>query len=134
MPRWIVTRRDSLFSSATFRSTGYDALSRRTSETDESGRTTTFAYDALGRLVAVTDALGQVTAYGYDEAGNRTAQTDANGRTTRFEYDSAGRPTKRVLPDGLARRIGQPQARQAQHHARRAVGVEYVEIERDADF
>ena len=34
---------------ATFRTTGYDALGRRISETDESGKITRFGYDALGK-------------------------------------------------------------------------------------
>ena len=78
----------------------YDGLGRRTSETDQAGKTTQFAYDKVGRLVKVTDALLQETDYVYDEVGNRTQQIDANDHVTRFEHDALGRTTKRILPDG----------------------------------
>jgi len=80
--------------------TGYDAIGRKTSETDLAGLVTRFEYDGVGNLTAVVDALNQRTTYGYDEQSNKIRQTDAAGRTTRWGYDSAGRVTSRTLPLG----------------------------------
>jgi len=41
--------------------TSYDALSRKTSQTDQSGRTTQYEYNAVGNLIAVIDPIGQRT-------------------------------------------------------------------------
>ena len=79
---------------------GYDAIGRKTSETDLAGLVTRFEYDGVGNLTAVVDALDQRTTYGYDEQSNKIRQTDAAGRTTRWGYDSAGRVTSRTLPLG----------------------------------
>jgi len=79
--------------------TGYDALGRKTSETDLAGLITNFEYDELGNLTAVVDALSQRTEYGYDEQSNKTTQTDAENRITRWAYDDAGRVISRTLPD-----------------------------------
>jgi RHS repeat-associated protein len=92
--------RRTRFPDTTQTATAYDELGRRTSETDQAGRTTTYGYDFEGRLVRVTDALNQVTSYTYDQVGNRVSQIDANNHETRFEYDKLGRQTRRVLPDG----------------------------------
>ena len=79
---------------------GYDAIGRKTSETDLAGLTTTFEYDGVGNLTAVIDALNQRTEYGYDEQSNKIRQTDAANRVTRWGYDNAGRVTSRTLPLG----------------------------------
>jgi RHS repeat-associated protein len=81
-------------------SVGYDAVGRKTSETDLAGLTTTFEYDEVGNLTAVVDALSQRTEYGYDEQSNRITQTDAEIRTTQWSYDDAGRAISRTLPEG----------------------------------
>ncbi len=79
--------------------TSYDALSRKTSQTDQSGRTTQYEYNAVGNLIAVIDPIGQRTEYGY-ERGNKNSQIDAGGRTTTWAYDNLGRQTSRTLPEG----------------------------------
>src|SRR5205823_5204516 len=82
--------------------TGYDALGRRTQETDQANVVTRYDYDALGRLTTVTSAYNTpdqtVTTYKYDEVGNMTQQIDAEQRTTRFDYDRLGRRVVRTLP------------------------------------
>ncbi|MCU7841781.1 MAG: hypothetical protein KZQ94_20695, partial [Candidatus Thiodiazotropha sp. (ex Troendleina suluensis)] len=78
----------------------YDALARRTEQSDPAGISTHYAYDALGRLSQVTDALSGQTRYSYDEAGNKLTQTDAEGRTTSWTYDALGRVLSRTLPLG----------------------------------
>ena len=83
---------------ATEASTTYDELGRRTSETDQSGKTKRFIYNELGWLTAVVDAAAHVTSYGYDELGNRLSQTDANTHTTSYGYDNLGRTLTRKLP------------------------------------
>lgn len=80
--------------------TGYDAIGRKTSETDLAGLTTTFEYDGIGNLTVVIDALNQRTEYGYDEQSNRIRQTDAALRTTTWGYDDARRVISRTLPEG----------------------------------
>jgi RHS repeat-associated protein len=86
----------------------FDALGRKTAETDPDGRRTAYAYDALGRLTSVVLAAGTpsatTTTYAYDEQGNRTAQTDAEGRATRFTFDRMGRESSRTLPLGQIER------------------------------
>ncbi|MEQ9541573.1 MAG: tandem-95 repeat protein [Deltaproteobacteria bacterium] len=88
------------FADGTHVSSGYDALGRKTSDTDQAGRTTHFGFDALGRLTSVTDTSTQTWTYGYDEAGNRTSITDPLSRVTLFEFDAMGRMTRRELPLG----------------------------------
>jgi RHS repeat-associated protein len=82
----------------------YDALGRKTVETDPDGRRTEYGYDPLGRLTSVVLAAGTpsatTTTYAYDEQGNRITQTDAEGRATRFTFDRIGRETSRTLPLG----------------------------------
>ncbi len=86
----------------------YDALNRRTKETNAAGDVTRFEYDGVGnlvkifapngnvttntydardRLTRVEDLIGLVATYTYDNVGNRLTETDGNGNTTTFEYD-----------------------------------------------
>jgi len=92
-----------------FSLTGYDALGRMTSKTDQASVVTGYGYDNLGRLTSVTQDVGGlnlVTNYGYDELGNRVAQTDAAKRTTKYAYDQLGRRSQRTLPLGQAESYG----------------------------
>jgi YD repeat-containing protein len=41
----------------------YDSRGRRTSATDQNGKTTNYAYDTADRLTTVTDAASNVTTY-----------------------------------------------------------------------
>ena len=98
------------------------------SETDERGKTTTYAYDSAGNLTSVTTPLGFVTTMTYDGSGRLQTQRDARGNiptppsgylttwsygegdqvasvvsptsTTSYSYDDAGRLTQKTTPDG----------------------------------
>ncbi|MEX2170785.1 MAG: RHS repeat-associated core domain-containing protein [Pirellulales bacterium] len=92
----------------------YDALGRRTSETDANSHATRFTYDRVGNLLSLTDpednttswqydsldrvtretnALGHARTFAYDIVGNLTKRIDREGRVTRYDYDDAGRVT-----------------------------------------
>ncbi len=62
-------------------------------DTDGSGRTTTYAYDPLGRLASVSDPLGRRHSYDYDGAGRLVASIDASGQTTSYAHDAGGELT-----------------------------------------
>ena len=74
---------------------------RRTSVTDPTGRTTTYAYDEAGRLVAITDQAGKSRTYSYDLKGQLLVETDPLGRTTSYSYDANGNRLTRT--DALGR-------------------------------
>jgi YD repeat-containing protein len=96
----------------------YDALGRRTSETDANGDATYFAYDLAGRMTRLEDALGNVTEFAYndrgqlveervtidgvtytrtntyDVLGNLIESIDRQGRRRVYEYDELLRPRR----------------------------------------
>ncbi len=102
----------------------YDALGRRTAQTDQAGRTRWFDYDKSGRLKAVilsdvNDPYNGNTPtypryeYEYDTYGNLitirdNVKEDPNSgdvdrtyaRETRFTYNELHKQTSRTLPDG----------------------------------
>jgi YD repeat-containing protein len=78
----------------------YDSRGRRTSATDQNGKTTSYAYDTADRLTTVT-AAGNVTAYSYDTKNNLLGITDANSHTTNFTYDAFGRVTQTTFPSSF---------------------------------
>lgn len=69
----------------------YDAVGRRTSETDTLGNSTSYAYDGLGRVTTKTDAEGGETTYTYDANGNRLTLTDPEDNTTTWTFDALNR-------------------------------------------
>jgi RHS repeat-associated protein len=98
----------------------YDALNRKTAETDPLGNTRRWEYNALGRISATVDKLGRRIEFEYDEVGDITkktyadgtfetweydvvgnivARTDRAGNRTRFEYDELRRRVGTILPD-----------------------------------
>ncbi|GAA3061169.1 LamG-like jellyroll fold domain-containing protein [Actinokineospora globicatena] len=100
---------------------GYDALGRKTTETEFSdsfpaGLSTSYTYDVLGRVTEVryppvTNTISAQTKREkarteYDADGNTTLaelidESDASQtRTSRFEFDQFGRMTKAVGPEG----------------------------------
>jgi len=100
----------------------YDALNRRTKETNGAGDVTRFEYDGVGnvikmfapngnvttntyddrdRLSQVEDLVGSVAIYTYDNVGNRLTEADGNGNTTIFDYDLIYRLT--TVTDPLLR-------------------------------
>ena len=79
----------------------YDSRGRRTSATDQNGKTTSYAYDTADRLTTVTDAASNVTTYSYDTENNLLGITDANSHTTNFTYDAFGRVTQTTFPSSF---------------------------------
>jgi RHS repeat-associated protein len=96
----------------------YDTNGRVTSQSDQLGRTTTFAYDDVNSTTTVTNPKGNVTfeqyangqlvslikgygtssaattTYTYDPASAAVATvTDSNGHTTSYTYDANGNQT-----------------------------------------
>jgi RHS repeat-associated protein len=71
---------------------GYDGLGRKTSESQPSGVTVSFAYDAAGQLTGETrsGANAFVATYTYDNAGNRLTKT-VGGVTESYSYDDANK-------------------------------------------
>jgi YD repeat-containing protein len=72
-------------------------------ETDPSGRVTSYQYNSAGKVTKITSAAGTVdetsVQYEYDSAGNRTAVIDELGRRTQFTYDADANLTSVTLPD-----------------------------------
>jgi RHS repeat-associated protein len=93
---------DIYTSSWTFAATtyAYDALGRRTSETDANGDTTTFGYDRVGNLLSLTDPENNETAWQYDALDRVTRETNQLGHSRTFQYDAVGNLKKRIDRNG----------------------------------
>jgi YD repeat-containing protein len=82
----------------------YDALGRKTSETNAKGVITNYYYDDAGKVLAVkvkkTAASDEqaIKSYTYDFIGNVLTQTDGNGNTTTFEYNVFNKIRKAIYP------------------------------------
>lgn len=78
-----------------------DAVGRRTSVTEASGRQVNYVYDALDRLTSERinhPATGErMVAYEYDHVGNRLSRDDSLGGITTYSYDSNDRLLQEVL-------------------------------------
>ena len=57
------------------------------------GNDVTFTYDSYGRRTSMSDPSHGTTSYAYDADGNSSEITDANGNTTQMTYDQYGRMT-----------------------------------------
>lgn len=64
--------------------------------TNQLNQPTTYGYDALGRKTAETNANLEVTQFTYNGAGDLLTLTDGNTQTTTWNYDSYGRATNKV--------------------------------------
>ncbi|MDA1055178.1 MAG: S8 family serine peptidase, partial [Planctomycetota bacterium] len=102
----------------------YDAFSRRLTETDNIGRTTTFSYDgrdrllsttlqgppplafsstyeaATGRKLTDTDFNTNLTQYTYDATTGDLTEVDEEGAVTKFDYDRFGNLQRLTDPVG----------------------------------
>ena len=79
-------------------SSGYDGVSRQTSETDGNGNKTQYQYDALDRVTKATYQDGSTTTYTYDADGNLLKQVDSKTGTTTYTYDLKNRPLSEADP------------------------------------
>ncbi|MFQ5937131.1 MAG: DUF6531 domain-containing protein, partial [Acidiferrobacterales bacterium] len=81
----------------------YDTAGRLVSETDRSGKTTTYGYDASGRLETVTGPFGHVLTLAYDPEGRLNRLTDPAGAIYVYDYDLNGNLSQVTYPDGTTR-------------------------------
>ena len=78
---------------------GYDALGRKTAETNANNEVIQFGYSPGGDLVTLTDGKNQTTTWHYDEYGRATNKVDALGNIIfKFNYDQNNRLTNRWTP------------------------------------
>lgn len=68
----------------------YDALGRRTSQTNGEGEKTSYRYDLLGNLIEWTQPMGQKSYAAYDRQGRKIAEVDANGYEATWQFDYFG--------------------------------------------
>ena len=75
-----------------FRYTYYASGSQK-SETDHTGKITSYVYDGLGRLTQESETNGLTVRYSYDAAGNRArmAVTGTENYVTSYTYDANNR-------------------------------------------
>lgn len=69
----------------------YDAVRRKTSQTDALGRTTIFDFCTCGAMTYMQDAAGNFTYYYYDDVGNLTNTVYADGYSVTNTYDYLNR-------------------------------------------
>jgi len=78
----------------------FDDVDRVTSRTDPASKEFSWAYDAVGRRTRETDADGGHTYFLYDAAGQMTGIRNPNAETFGFEYDDASRLVAKELASG----------------------------------
>ena len=71
----------------------YDALGRRTLESDSFGGSVASNYDAGGDRIRLTWQNGQSVGYSYDLLGRMSTIADGVGQVAQYTYDSFGRMT-----------------------------------------
>ncbi|MCL6557985.1 MAG: S8 family serine peptidase, partial [Firmicutes bacterium] len=82
----------------------YDALGRKTAETDAKGTQTKYTYDDAGNIISIKVKKAGATSEqtirrsAYDYLGNETTRTDANGNTVRYEYNAFNKLRKAEYP------------------------------------
>jgi RHS repeat-associated protein len=75
----------------------YDAGNNVTKQTPAGGSDfMTYVYDALGRRTSQTNALSQTSSVSYNEAGQTISSTDALSNTSSSQYDEIGRMVKSI--------------------------------------
>lgn len=80
---------------------GYDTFDRRTSLTEPSGKTSTWAYDGTSTTSCQN---GIVSTKTYDANGNLASVSDAGGTIT-YTLRNDGQPSKVTTPDGVVTRF-----------------------------
>ena len=78
----------------------YYASGNRRSESDSTGKVTSYTYDGAGRLVCESKADESIS-YAYDRFGNRASMTvsGSEGYTTTYAYDANNRLVSEVKDD-----------------------------------
>jgi RHS repeat-associated protein len=75
---------------------GYDAVRRKTAETNANGEITRYSYDPAGDLLTLTDGKSDVTTWHYDIYGMTSNKVDAASNVILvYHYDADSRLTNR---------------------------------------
>jgi RHS repeat-associated protein len=75
---------------------GYDALARKTAETNANNEIIRYTNNVAGDLLSLTDGKNQTTRWNYNEYGRVTNKLDQAGTVIlRYKYDPDGRLTNR---------------------------------------
>lgn len=70
---------------------GYDLFDRRTTVTDETGETHTYAYDRNDHVLGVTAPSGKAVGHGYDVGDRPTRYVGPNSLRSQLAYDTRSR-------------------------------------------
>lgn len=81
----------------------YDLSGKLLTETDNTGRTTTYGYDSNSRLATVTGPFGHTLTLGYDASNHVSTVTDLAGQIIRYSYDINNNLTRVDYPDTTAK-------------------------------
>jgi YD repeat-containing protein len=73
------------------------------SETDLSGKITSYSYDTSGRLSTVTGQFGHTLTFGYNASNHISTVTDPTGNPISYTYDSNNNLTQVNYPDNTAK-------------------------------
>jgi RHS repeat-associated protein len=76
----------------------YDALDRKTSETNANNIPTVYTYNDANKLLTVTTAGTLIQTNTYDLAGNLLTSRDGNGATTIMTYNNLNKPRTLIEP------------------------------------
>ncbi|NKE57640.1 RHS repeat protein [Lentzea sp. PSKA42] len=79
---------------------GFDALDRRETATDEFGNQSTIRHDNTDNVTSTVDPLGNRTDIDYDANGRPSAVKTAGGGESKVVYDPAGNPLRKVSMTG----------------------------------
>jgi RHS repeat-associated protein len=93
----VLTQTDRLGNATSY---AYDALYRRTSETNANGETTAFTYDLAGNRLTLTDPESNTTTWAYDNLNRVTSETNELNAARYFSYDSIGNLIQKIDRDG----------------------------------
>lgn len=81
----------------------YGLNGRIVSETDASGRITSYAYDANGRLYTVTTPSGHTLTFGYDSSNRVSTITTPASEVIGYAYDAKNNLTCVAYPDSTVK-------------------------------
>jgi RHS repeat-associated protein len=85
------------------RSDRYNLQGRLLSETDRSGRTTSYTYDSSNHVATVTGPFGHTLSFTYDGNHRLDRMTDPAGQVIRYSYNSAYNLVRVSYPDGTGK-------------------------------
>ncbi|MBI3545041.1 MAG: RHS repeat protein, partial [Gammaproteobacteria bacterium] len=81
----------------------YDPTGKLLTETDSSGKITSYDYDTTGKLTTVTDSFGHVLALGYNASNHISSVTDSANKVISYTYDPNNNLVRVDYPDATAK-------------------------------